>query len=135
MSEHGVSVLHLAQQIGDQTSTEKEICQVGFSLFPHKMQLSQPFSVDRVARHYLFETEYGTLPQENLGALNAIWSPDEAHYHLDGCITKKLPNQCSEQYCLSLDHLEHTVTCISTARQRDAFLWKQICGQQKNFRF
>jgi hypothetical protein len=25
------------------------------------------------------------------------------------------------------------VTCISTSRQRDAFLWKRVCRQKKNF--
>jgi hypothetical protein len=29
----------------------------------------------------------------------------------------------------------NTITCISTTRQRDAFLWKRICGKQNNFRF
>jgi hypothetical protein len=82
------SVRRLAQQIGISTSTSWKICRDDLSLFPYKMQLSQPLSEDGIARRNAFAWEYGVLLEDKPRIFNATWFSDQAHFHLDGYINK-----------------------------------------------
>jgi hypothetical protein len=79
----------LTQRIGVSTSTAWEICRDDLSLFQYKIQLSQQFSGDGMARNCAFASEYGALLEDNPGVLNVTWFSDEAHLHLDSYFNKK----------------------------------------------
>jgi hypothetical protein len=49
-----------------------EMCHDDLSLFPYKVQLSQPLLKAGLGRHYAFLREYGALLENSLAALNVM---------------------------------------------------------------
>jgi hypothetical protein len=74
----------LAEWIGISSSAAWKTCRDDLSLFPYKMQPSQPLVEAGMARRYAFMRDYGSLMEDNPGVLYITWFSHDTESHF-GC--------------------------------------------------